>query len=117
MTRTTAQRTGLLLLALVSVGDIATLFLTDGKTPPWAVSALGAVLGVMSLVLVARALRGDSRLRLLIVLRSLSAATALPAFFVSDVPVAAKGGAAAVVAVTALGILLLATPSRESVTA
>lgn len=102
-----SQRAGLLLLGLLSLGDIATLVLTDGSSPPYAVAALVAVLGVVSLYLVVRALRDPARpVRLLVGLRILSALTALPAFVISDVPAAAKAAAAAVVVLTAVGVLL-----------
>nr|MBA3523031.1 hypothetical protein [Geodermatophilaceae bacterium] len=74
-----ARRAGLLVLGLLAVGDIATLAFTDGKTPPWAVAVLGAVLGALSLYLVVRALRNPAYpIRLLVGLRVLSAVTALP---------------------------------------
>ena len=34
------RRAGLLLLGLVSLGDVATIFVTDGGTPPYAVAVL-----------------------------------------------------------------------------
>lgn len=39
-------RTGLILLGLLSVGDLVVLALTDGEHPPYAVAALSAALGV-----------------------------------------------------------------------
>lgn len=109
MTNTPGRRVGLALLGLLSVGDVATLALTDGDHPPYAIAAIAAVLGVVSLVLVVRAYRDPSRSpRLLIGLRVLSAVMALPAFFVDDVPSGAEAAAAAVVVLTALGILLAA---------
>ena len=105
--RTPSRRAGLLLLALLSLADIATLGLTDGSTPPYAVAALGAALGAVSLYLVVRALRDpEYPVRLLVALRVLSAVTALPAFVVSDVPTAARAAAGAVVVLTAVGVLL-----------
>ncbi len=112
------SRPGLVVLALLSVGDVAGLALTDGEHPPYAVAALGAVLGLVSLVLVAQVWRGDaSRLRPLVVLRVLSALTALPAFFVDNVPTAAVVAAAAIVALTALGVVLVAKPTASAVSA
>ena len=107
--RSTGRRIGLLIFGLLSVGDIATLALTDGETPPYAVAAVAALLGLVSLVLVVRAYRDPSRpLRLLIGLRVLSAVTALPAFFVSDVPAGAQAAATGLVVLTAVGVLLVA---------
>lgn len=113
-THVTGRRIGLMIFGLLSVGDIATPALTDGDTPPYAVAALAAVLGVVSLGLVVRAFRDPDRpLRLLIGLRILSAVTALPAFFVTDVPVGAVAAAAVVVVLTAAGVLL--TVARRTV--
>jgi hypothetical protein len=105
----TARRGGLAIFGLLSLGDMATLALTDGETPPYAVAAVVALLGLVSLALVAQAYRDPSRsLRLLIGLRVLSAVAALPAFFVSDVPSGAQAAAAGVVVLTAVGVLLTA---------
>ncbi len=60
-------------------------------------------------MLVVQAYRDPGKpLRLLIGLRVLSAVTALPAFFVSDVPAGAQAAAAGVVVLTAVGVLLTA---------
>lgn len=112
------RRTGLLVLGLVSLGDVATIFVTDGETPPYAVAALALALGLASLWLVARAWRDPHRpLRLLIGLRLLSAVAAVPAFFAPDVPVEAHVAAGAVVGLTAVGVLLVAQPGRTPVVA
>lgn len=116
MSNTPGRRVGLVILGLLSLGDIATIFLTDGDNPPYAIAALGVVLGLVSLVLVVQAFRDPSRsLRLLIGLRILSAVTALPAFFVSDVPAGAEAGAGAIVVLTAVGILLTARTRTAAV--
>jgi hypothetical protein len=108
-TATSGRRVGLLIFGLLSLGDIATIALTDGDHPPYAVAAVDALLGLVSLVLVVRAFRDATRsVRLLIGLRVLSAVTALPAFFVSDVPAAAQAAATGVVVLTAVGVLLTA---------
>lgn len=108
MNSSAGRRTGLVVLGLLSVGDVATIAFTDGEHPPYAVAVLALVLGLVSLVLVVQALRDPSRsLRLLIGLRVLSAVAALPAFFVSDVPAGARAAAGAVVALTAVGVLLV----------
>ena len=101
------NRIALVIFGLLSVGDIATLPATDGEHPPYWVAALGAALGVASLYFVVRLWRGaDSGLPALIGLRVLSALTAVPAFFVSDVPAAAVVAAAAIVVLTVLAVLL-----------
>lgn len=90
-----ARTAGLVLLGLLSLGDIALIALTDGETPPYAVAAVAAGLGLLSLWLVVRALRNpDAPVRLLIGLRVLSAILALPAFMADDVPAGAVAGAA-----------------------
>jgi hypothetical protein len=105
----TSRSVGLAIFGLLSLGDMATLALTDGKSPPYAVAAVAALLGLVSLVLVVHAHLDPRRpLRLLIALRVLSAVTALPAFFVSDVPAGAQAAAAGVVVLTAVGVLLTA---------
>ena len=107
-----ARRTGLLLLGLLSLGDMSTIFLTDGEAPPYVVAALDMVLGLFCLVLVIQALREPARpVRLLIGLRVLSAVTALPALVIPDAPAMAKVSAVVIVALTAVGVVLT---SRES---
>jgi hypothetical protein len=108
-----ARTVGLVLLGLLSLGDVALPALTDGETPPYAVAAAAAVLGLVSLWLVIRALRDPSApVRLLIGLRVLSAVLALPAFLTDDVPTGAVVGAAAGVVLTAIGVLLVASGAR-----
>ncbi len=118
MNTSPGRRAGLVILGLLSLADIATLPLTDGDHPPYPIAVLATLLGVVSLVLVVQALRDPSRpLRLLIGLRVLSAVTALPAFFVDDVPAAAQAIAGAIVVLTAAGVLLTArgrTPVMSS---
>jgi hypothetical protein len=101
-------RTGLLILGLLSVADLLLPLLTDGESPPVAVALVAAALGLASLVLVISAWRGARKAILpLIVLRALSAAAALPAFFEPDVPAPAMAAAAAVIVLTAVGATLL----------
>ncbi len=103
-----STRTGLILLGLLSLGDIADLALTDGQHPPYAVAALGAALGVGSLYFIVKAWQGSrAALRPLCAMRIVSALTAVPAFFVHDVPAAALGAAAAIVVLTAVSVFLV----------
>jgi hypothetical protein len=112
---TTSARVGLAILGVLSVGDIAQLALSDGKHPPIAVAIVGAVLGLASLPLVVRSWKSASAsVRGLSWLRVLSAVTALPAFVVDDVPAAATVAAAGVVALTALGLLLVLSGRTSS---
>ncbi len=100
-------RAGLLVLGLLSVADLLLPLMTDGESPPMAIALAAAALGLASLVLVISAWRGARRAVLpLVVLRGLSAATALPAFFVAGVPAPALVSAAAVVLLTAVGAVL-----------
>jgi len=114
-----STRTGLILLGLLSVGDIAGLALTDGEHPPYAVAAVGAGLGVGSLYFLAKAWQGSrAALGPLFALRIVSALTAAPAFFVVGVPTAALAPAAAIVVLTAVSVFLIGrTPAAGPVTA
>lgn len=112
------RQIGLVLLGLLSLGDLAAPLLTDGETPPYAIAALVSVLGLASLVLVVKALRNPAGpVRLLIGLRVLSALTAVPAFLIDDVPAAAKGAAVLAVVLTAVGVLLVGSSRTQAVTA
>lgn len=112
--RSTASRVGLWLLAFCSVLDIASLAMTDGDTPPWAVAVAGAVLGVVSLWLVAHALRNPtSGIRLLAALRTVSALSAVPAFLVDDVPTVAVVAAAVIVVLNVAGVVMAADLGRR----
>ncbi|MDT4899826.1 MAG: hypothetical protein QOJ78_756 [Pseudonocardiales bacterium] len=109
-------RIALVLLGLLSVGDITGLALTDGDHPPYAIAATGAVLGVASLFFVARAWTGSrSAVRPLLALRIVSAVTAAPAFFVHGVPTVAKASAGAIIGLTAAGVLLIGRPTTSPV--
>jgi hypothetical protein len=111
-------RWGLVLLAVLSVVDLAGPLLTDGEHPPMEIALLGAGLGLVSLFLVVLAWRGRRWAVVpLIAVRVLSAVAALPAFFVDDVPVGAVVAAGVVVGLTVLGTALLLVPARELVSA
>jgi hypothetical protein len=115
----TAVRVGLVLLGLLSLADALGLLLTDGEHPPVEVAAIGTVLGVLSLVLVVMAWRRPRPGVLvgLVVLRVLSAATAVPAFVVADVPAIARVAAGAVVGLALVGCLLLVPAFRRTAAA
>jgi hypothetical protein len=114
-TPTATARAGLAVFGVLSIGDIVTLALTDGDHPPYAVAILSAVLGLASLPLVVRAWRDVRRqVRALVVMRVISAATCLPAFFISDVPDVARLSAGAIVALTALAVVLIATGAQST---
>jgi hypothetical protein len=113
---TAAARVGLVLLGLVSLVDSLGLLLTDGESPPFEIALLGTVLGLASLVLIVMAWRRPRPGLLvgLILLRVASAATAVPAFLIADVPAFALVLAGAVVAVTVVGCLLLIPAFRAA---
>lgn len=106
------KRLGLALLALLSCLDIATLALTDGSHPPYSVAVLDALLGAASLALVVAYWRGTGwALVPLILLRAISALTVVPVFVVDGVPALVIVAGAAILAATALGIILAARPN------
>lgn len=110
-----AVRTGLVLLGVLSLVDVAGILLTDGRTPPIGVAVTGTVLGLLSLVLLWFAWRGErGPLVGLIVVRLVSAATAVPAFVVPDVPVGLVVYAAAFVVLTLVGCGLLVPALRRT---
>lgn len=115
---TRTQTAGLLLFGLLSLGDLVTILVTDGDSPPYAIAAMDTVLGAASLSLIVRAFRDRAaNLRLLVGLRVVSAITAVPAFFVDDVPTAAKAAAGVIIVLTGLGVLLVGTRRTSVVTA
>lgn len=112
------MKLGLGVYAALSVLDIVGLVATDGKHPPYSVAIAGAILGLVSIALVAMAWRGNRRaVAPLVVLRILSALTAVPAFVVDDVPVAAQVLAGVIIAMTVLATLMVATAPRAAVAA
>jgi hypothetical protein len=116
MTDSTRKTAGLWLLGLCSVLDLAVIGVPNG--PPIGVRVLSAVLGVVSLVLVVRALRdAGTGIRMLAALRILSALSAVPAFFASGVSGTAVTAASVTVALNVSGLLLVAGPGRTAVVA
>ena len=80
-------RAGLVILGVMSLGDLAAPLLTDGETPPMSIALIGSALGPISLVLVVLAWRGRTAAAIgLVVVRLLSALTAVPAFIFTGVP-------------------------------
>ncbi|MFB4298190.1 hypothetical protein [Actinomadura sp. NTSP31] len=101
---TTRYRTGLILAALLGAVDVISLALTDGENPPYAVAAVGAALGLITLAGVVRTWR-TARSRgwfwTVVVTRAVSALTSVPAFF--------AGAPAALQAAVGVGIVLTLT--------
>lgn len=108
---TTSARAGLVLLALLSIGDITVLFITDGNYPPYDVAVVSLILGVGSLAVLPTAWRGRPRATLaLSMMRIVSALFAIPAFFV-DPGIAVVAAAVAIVGATVLGVVLIQLPA------
>lgn len=109
-----SYRAGLVLLGILSALDLATPLVTDGEHPPMSVALVGAALGLASLVLVWYAWRGARRaLWPLVVLRLLSALSAVPAFVADGVPAAAIAAASVGVIVTLIGVALVVPAARR----
>ncbi len=107
-------RAGLVVLGVLSIGDLAAPLLTDGQTPPMSIALIGAGLGLLSLILIGLAWRGRVAAAVgAVVVRLLSALTAVPAFLVDGVPTLPKvlAGVAIVLAVT--GSVLVLTGLRR----
>lgn len=110
-----AVRAGFVLLGLLSLVDVAGVFLTDGTSPPMSIAILGTVLGLVSLVLLWFAWRGNRGATIaLVVVRLVSAATAVPAFVMPDVPGPVVGLAAGIVVLTLVGCALVVPALRRA---
>ena len=110
----TAYRVGLVLLGVISLGDLAAPLLTDGQTPPMFIALIGSDLGLLSLVLLVLAWRGRVAAAIgLVVLRLLSALTAVPAFLAPEVPVIPMVLAGVAITVTLVGVVLVFTGLRR----
>ncbi|MEV0971153.1 hypothetical protein [Microtetraspora glauca] len=114
MNRSRTLVAGLVVAALLGLGDVVTLPFGDGEHPPFAIAVAGAVLGLITLGGVVLAWRG-SRVGAVavIVSRLLSGLTAVPAFFADDVPAPAIGMAAFGVLVTLASIAMIAPALRS----
>ena len=116
---TRSFRTGLVLLGVLSVADLAGPLTTDGDHPPMFVALIGAALGLASIACVVAAWRGSRRAVLpLVVLRLVSALSAVPAFFADDVPAGIIALVAVFVAATLVGVAMVSgSRVRTAVTA
>jgi hypothetical protein len=107
-------RAGLIVLGLLSAVDLTGPLFTDGEHPPMAIAIAGAVIGLASLVMIVFAARGSRRAAItLVVLRALSALSAVPAFYEPGVPPEARVLVGAAIVLTVVGIGLVLTPSRR----
>jgi hypothetical protein len=116
---TRSLRAGLVLLGALSLADLAGPLTTDGDHPPMWVALVGAALGLASLACIAAAWGGSGRAVLpLVALRLVSALSAVPAFFVDDVPSGIVALVAVFVGATLAGVALVSgSHSRAAVPA
>jgi len=104
---------GLVILGLLSVGDLLGPFLTDGEHSPMFIALIGAALGLVSLAAIYGVRRGSkASLTGLLVVRVLSALAAAPAFSEPGVPPAAKTVAGVYIALTIVGVVLVLSSRR-----
>ncbi len=116
---TTRQKIGLGLAGLLSALNITSVFLPtpEGETgPPFAILAVGTLLGVIGLVAVIIAWRSGNRAAIRVAAGTLiiNMLTSLPAFFV-DVSAALKLLVGVSVLLTVLAVGLMFSPSRRAV--
>jgi hypothetical protein len=114
----TKNKVGLVIAGLLGLGDIpAALMPTpDGEVgPPYAILVLGSILGVVTVVAVVIGWTKASRgaIRVAAGARIVSVLTALPAFFV-DVPWFIKLLVTAAVVLTAVSVVLMLSPARQT---
>jgi hypothetical protein len=105
-----------LLLAVLDVGSVLNPTPEGEVGPPLAILAVGALLGLITIVAVAFGWSRGSRgaVRAAAAARILSALLALPAFAVAEVPPVLKALAGAFVLATILAVALMLKPTRGS---
>jgi hypothetical protein len=107
-------RAGLVVLGVLSLGDLAAPLLTDGETPPMSIALIGCALGLISLVLVVLAWRGRTPAAVgLVVVRLLSALTPVPAFIFTGVPLVPMILAGVFITLTVVGVGLVLAGLRR----
>src|SRR6476659_8292414 len=83
----TSAKIGIVILGLMSLGNVPSVLTTDGEHPPTAIAAVLTALGIAGLVLAVLAWRRNRpSLIALVVLSALSALSAVPAFTAEGVP-------------------------------
>ncbi len=113
---TRLYRAGLIILGALSLGDLAAPLLTDGEHPPMFIALIGAAIGALSIVLLIFAWRGRTPAAIaLVVVRLLSALTAVPAFTVPGVPTVPMILAGVMITLTVVGIGFVLTGIRRPV--
>ena len=115
---TRLSRAGLIILGVLSLGDLAAPLLTDGEHPPMFIALIGAAIGAISIVLLIFAWRGRTAAAIaLVVVRLLSALTAVPAFLEPGVPAVPMILAGAAITLTLVGSGLVLAGTRRLVPA
>lgn len=108
MNQTRMFTAGLVVLGLLSLADLFAPLMTDGKTPPMFIALIGSALGLISLIAILGARKGSkAALVLLLVVRGLSALTAVPAFLEPGVPAVVKTLAGIGIGLTIVGTMLV----------
>jgi hypothetical protein len=109
---------GLIVLGVVSLADLAGPLLTDGTHPPMSIALIGSALGLVSIIAGVLAWRGSKAAAVaLVVVRLLSALTAVPAFTADGVPAIAKTLAGVFLTATVVGAVLVLSTMRRPVAA
>lgn len=110
-----AVRTGLILAALLAIGDVVAGIATiSGDAVGTAIAVFGGVAALVTLAALPAGWRGaEWALRTVAATRLLGALTAVPAFFVGDVPAALVIAAAVTVVLAVLVAVLVLRPARD----
>jgi hypothetical protein len=109
-------RSGIVLLGVLSVLDLAAPLYTDGQHPPMFIALIGSALGLISIVLAVLAWRGRPGAAIgLSVVRVLSALTAVPAFWEAGVPAPIMAVAGGFIVLTVVGVVLTLAGLRRPV--
>jgi hypothetical protein len=110
----TSAKIGIVILGLMSLGNVPSVLTTDGEHPPTAIAAVLTAIGIAGLVLAVLAWRGNRpSLIALVALSALSAPSAVPAFTSDGVPAALQVVAGVAIGVTAVGIALVVPALRR----
>jgi len=110
----TSSRIGIIIMAVLSLGNVPSVLTTDGEHPPLAIAAVLTAVGVAGVVFSVFAWRGNRpSLIALVSVQAVSALSAVPAFTEDGVPTALRLIAAVVLAVTVIGIALVAPALRR----
>lgn len=108
-------RTGLAVFGVLSLLDLLLPLLNDGEHPPMPIALVASLLGIASLALVVSAWRGAPRAVIpLVILRLVSALSAVPALFEPTVPPPVVGAAATGITLTVVASILVLGGARPA---